>query len=490
MKKLLWLLVIILMLGVVGVAAHAEEQQRSLTLMVYMCGSNLESAYGSASADIQEMLESGFQDSRISVLVMAGGEKTRNRWFDAGNTAIYEIGAGKSRKVWNADRMSMGNRETLTQLLRFGADRYPAEKYALILWDHGGGPMEGVCWDELFSMDNLSLHDLTEGLRLADYPEKLSWIGFDACLMCTAEVAKAVAPYAEYMIGSQETEPASGWNYAFLKGLEQDRNGAETGQRVVDSYFDSLRDSRDLLTMACVDLGKIDALLESMDAFFNPLGSTISDKTFSDVSGVRKASTGFGQAVRAVGEDGYDLVDLGDLISRFGKEDVELRQALQDTVVVSRSNREGAGGLSVYHPFVNKRKYLESWRDDYRALEFSDGYARYLRDCGETRLSMTSLDGGEPFEAARDAIVSQIDRGYPVPTLVLNHRDKRFRDYVWHWFLINGYDASDQAFLVKAVTYSSYEWLDLRALWDTGHERRGGFVLYHLDEGKETDPLL
>ena len=382
MKKLLWLLVIILMLGVVGVAAHAEEQQRSLTLMVYMCGSNLESAYGSASADIQEMLESGFQDSRISVLVMAGGAKTRNRWFDAGNTAIYEIGAGKSRKVWNADRMSMGNRETLTQLLRFGADRYPAEKYALILWDHGGGPMEGVCWDELFSMDNLSLYDLTEGLRLADYPEKLSWIGFDACLMCTAEVAKAVAPYAEYMIGSQETEPASGWNYAFLKGLEQDRNGAETGQRVVDSYFDSLQDSRDLLTMACVDLGKIDALLESMDVFFNPLGSTISDKTFSDVSGVRKASTGFGQAVRAVGEDGYDLVDLGDLISRFGKEDGELRQALQDTVVVSRSNREGAGGLSVYHPFVNKRKYLESWRDDYRALEFSDGYARYLERFG------------------------------------------------------------------------------------------------------------
>ena len=91
---------------------------------------------------------------------------------------------------------------------------------------------------------------------------------------------------------------------------------------------------------------------------------------------------GFGQAVRAVGEDGYDLVDLGDLISRFGKEDGELRQALQDTVVVSRSNREGAGGLSVYHPFVNKRKYLESWRDDYRALEFSDGYARYLERFG------------------------------------------------------------------------------------------------------------
>ena len=94
---------------------------------------------------------------------------------------------------------------------------------------------------------------------------------------------------------------------------------------------------------------------------------------------------------------------------------------------------------------------------------------------------MTSLDGTEPYEAAKDAIVQQIDRGCPVPTLVLNHRDKSFRDYVWHWFLLNGYDASDQAFLVKAVTYGSYEWLDLRALWDTGYERRGGLVLYHVD---------
>ena len=94
---------------------------------------------------------------------------------------------------------------------------------------------------------------------------------------------------------------------------------------------------------------------------------------------------------------------------------------------------------------------------------------------------MTPLDGTEPFDAASAAIVQQIDQGCPVPTLILNHRSKDFRDYVWHWFLINGYDETDDAFLVKAVTYSRYEWLDLRALWDTGYERRGGFVLYRVD---------
>lgn len=136
-----------------------------------------------------------------------------------------------------------------------------------------------------------------------------------------------------------------------------------------------------------------------------------------------------------------------------------------------------------YVRFAYKMKpYLSPRRTGIDRLDiYIDGYAAYLRDCGETRLSMTPFDGAEPFEAAREVIMRQIDLGCPVPTLILNHRDNTFRDYVWHWFLINGYDETDTVFLVKAVTYSHYEWLDLRALWATGYERRGGFVLYHVD---------
>ena len=112
---------------------------------------------------------------------------------------------------------------------------------------------------------------------------------------------------------------------------------------------------------------------------------------------------------------------------------------------------------------------------------YMDGYAQYLKDRGDDRLTMKPLDGKEPYETALTAVRRQIDQGYPIPTLVLNHRNKSFRDYVWHWFLINGYDETDDGFLVKAVTYSKYEWLDFQLLWNTGHERRGGLVLYHLD---------
>ena len=136
-----------------------------------------------------------------------------------------------------------------------------------------------------------------------------------------------------------------------------------------------------------------------------------------------------------------------------------------------------------YVRFAYKMKpYLSPRMTGIDRLEiYTAGYSQYLRDCCETRLAMTPLHGTEPYEAAREAVVQQIDQGYPIPVLVLNHRMKKLRDYVWHWFLINGYDDSGKTFLVKTVTYGTYEWLDLGELWDTGHIRRGGLVLYHID---------
>ena len=112
---------------------------------------------------------------------------------------------------------------------------------------------------------------------------------------------------------------------------------------------------------------------------------------------------------------------------------------------------------------------------------YADGYSKYLRDRGVTCISMDLLEGNSSYEEAERAVRKQTDDGYPVPTLILNHSNKRYKDYVWHWFLINGYDDSGEEFLVKAVTYSAYEWLSLKELWNTGFKRRGGFVLYHID---------
>ena len=118
----------------------------------------------------------------------------------------------------------------------------------------------------------------------------------------------------------------------------------------------------------------------------------------------------------------------------------------------------------------------------YKTEMYVDGYAKYLQDRGVNCISMDTLSGSEPYEKAAETVKRQIDMGYPIPTLILNHRDPKLKDYVWHWFLINGYDEDPDrgSMLVRTVTYSGYHWLDLRRLWDTGHSNKGGLVLYKI----------
>ena len=393
------------------------ESGRTLTLMIYMCGSNLESSYGSATADIQEMRNAGLDAGEVSVLVMTGGSEIAQSagYFTSGSNCIYEIGQNRDRKIWESgEPMNMGRQETLAEFLRFGMENRPAVRYALILWDHGGGPLEGVCWDELSDMDHLTLPELTGALEDAGLPGKLSWIGFDACLMSSLEVAVQMAPYAEFMIASQETEPAFGWNYAFLNGLGQDRNGAQTGRRIVDAYFDGREDTREILTLACTDLSAVGDVVAAMDQVFLPISQRMDREQYLSLSGLRMHVTGFGKSAPDLSDSGYDLVDLRDLVS--GLEPTEasenLLSQLDGAVVYHRSNEDGAGGLALYHPYANGNSYREKWGEAYRQLSFSQGYQEYVEAFGQIltgemlfrwldlipRASEPEPDGVYPFE--------------------------------------------------------------------------------------------
>lgn len=116
---------------------------------------------------------------------------------------------------------------------------------------------------------------------------------------------------------------------------------------------------------------------------------------------------------------------------------------------------------------------------------YMNGYYKYLTMHNVKNLEMYIFRGDEPYEDAVDVVRKQIDAGFPIPTLILNHQNKALHDYEWHWFLINGYDDSDGKFMVKAVTYSSWKWIDLKELWDTGYNRKGGFIVYEIFEEKD-----
>ena len=111
---------------------------------------------------------------------------------------------------------------------------------------------------------------------------------------------------------------------------------------------------------------------------------------------------------------------------------------------------------------------------------YIEGFGRYLQDCDEQRVRMKPLHGDREGTEARSALKMQIDQNLPVPCLLLKHRDPEFKDYVWHWFLLTGYEESKDRFMAKAVTYGNWKWLNFDRLWDTGYERKGGLILYQM----------
>ncbi len=374
----LWLILSLFAGAAAGHAAAEDAGERTVTLMVYMCGSNLESSSGAASLDLMEMASSEYNAKKINLLVMTGGTSAWQMGLPSDALCIYVPFRNSLRMVYAFENMSMGSPDALAALLAFGSEKYPADDYALILWNHGGGPMNGICWDELYNSDHLTMEELCSALHASPFSgKKLSWIGFDACLMASAETAFLMSPFADYMIASEETEPAAGWNYRFLKGLENDPDAPSTARRIIDGYFET-DSSQDEMTLSCIDLSRMAVLSECMDAFFENL--EVGSGNYAWFSYAARNTKSFGKALTA--ENGYDLMDLYGLVRRLEDQAPEqagnLLRLLDETVLYSRSSSGDGHGLSVYHPFFNKREYTGEWGTLYPLFGFSEGYSGYI----------------------------------------------------------------------------------------------------------------
>ncbi len=110
---------------------------------------------------------------------------------------------------------------------------------------------------------------------------------------------------------------------------------------------------------------------------------------------------------------------------------------------------------------------------------YVEGFKEYLAQRGIEGLSMDILDGTGSEADAWDAVVRQIDRGFLIPCLILHHQNPDMDDYVWHWFLLAGYELEGEEKRVQAVTYGEGQWLNFSDLWNTGMEPKGGLILYN-----------
>ena len=135
-----------------------------------------------------------------------------------------------------------------------------------------------------------------------------------------------------------------------------------------------------------------------------------------------------------------------------------------------------------YFQFGMKMKpYLRPrWTGIDKLEIYIDGFGEFLSDHGCNRIKMRPFSGEAEATNAKTALVEQIDKGLPVPCLLLNHKNKTFKDFEWHWFLLTGYELFEEKCMVKAVSYGEWYWFDLDELWNTGHARKGGLILFEI----------
>ena len=325
----------------------------TVTIMVYMCGTDLESRSGMATNDMREMAAASLS-SKVNIIIYTGGCKG---WKTSGisNSAnqIYKIQDGQlAQLVKDAGNKAMTDPAALTEFIRFCAQYYPANRNELIFWDHGGGSISGYGYDETHaSAGSMSLSVMNKALQ--DAGVTFDFIGFDACLMATLETAVMTSKYADYLIASEETEPGIGWYYTtWLNELSKNTSmpTIEIGKNIVDGFVDECarKCGGQKTTLSVVDLAELSATVpDKLSAFSNTTSALIKGDSYKSVSDARADSREFSSS-------GIDQVDLVNFAENVGtKEAKELSRTLLGCVKYNRtsSSMTNAFGLSVYFPY-------------------------------------------------------------------------------------------------------------------------------------------
>ncbi len=346
------------------------SQRRAWTFMVFMAGDNNLSAAG--DADLAEMRRVGSDDS-VNVVVEFDNAG------DAG-TRRYHIGRdGVGEAVKILGETDSGSPEVLSDFITWAAENYPAERYALILWNHGGGwaptevdrvarsvaspgyngrelaersssplgrvlfrssleqifglasPTErAICSDDGsgHSLDTLELgRVIARGAETIGRPFDL--LGMDACLMSNLEVAYQVRDHVRIIVASEENEPGDGWPYDRVLGrlvADPTMATADFARHIVSDYVAWYQENGHTggVTQAAIDLAGLDLLTGPLDLFADRLAAVMPD-AYADVWKAQRGSTRFSHNT---------LWDLGDFCSQFADRtaDPELSSAAKAVV--------------------------------------------------------------------------------------------------------------------------------------------------------------
>ena len=340
-------------------------EEGSWAIYWYLCGSDLETNGGFATGDLSEMMEVQLPENVKVIIETGGSEVWNNDIVDAEKIQRWEYNSEGLFLVDEQPSANMGDAQTLSDFLGFAQANYPAEKTAVVFWNHGGGSVSGAAFDELYGFDSLTLDEMYAAfISVWDASEQnppLELVGFDTCLMATVDVAYTFSDIAHYLVASEETEPANGWYYSEWIGALAENpsmNGEELGKIICDAYYAGCEavGTQDNSTLSLTDLSKVGPLLEAYDTFgAEALAAVCEDPGFfSQFGRVALQSENYGGNTK---EQGYtNMVDLGHMarqsVDMLGSAQSVL-DALDECVLyqVGGQYRTEATGLACYYPY-------------------------------------------------------------------------------------------------------------------------------------------
>ncbi len=372
----------------------------TVTLMVYMCGTDLESQNGMGTADLKEMTKASLSDN-INLIVYTGGcRRWRNNVISSSVNQIYQIKNGGLYCLEdNMGSGSMTKAETLTSFLQYGAKHFSADRMCLIFWDHGGGSVSGFGYDEKYgSGTSMTLAGINTALKNSGVV--FDFIGFDSCLMGTVENGIMLSQYADYMIASEETEPGVGWYYTnWLNKLSKNTSmpTIEIGKMIADDYVAVCEQQcrGQATTLSVVDLAELEATVpRELTDFSRETSEMIAGKQYSQVSKARSNTKEFAQSTRI---DQVDLIHFARNMKT--KEGKELAAALEGAIKYNRTGGgiSNANGLSIYFPYKRANKVSQAVAT-YEQIGMNDEYARCIQEFASLEVS-GQVAAGTPVQS-------------------------------------------------------------------------------------------
>ena len=378
----------------------------TVTILVYMNGSDLESDDGSATADLAEMIGAG-SSSKVNLLVETLGTKKWQKKYGISSkeTQIHKVDKNGLTLVRDGmGQLDCTKAETLADFIKWGTTNYPADRYILLFWNHGGGPVYGFGVDQYQDeYESLTIDEMQKALAASGV--YFDFIGMDCCIMSSLELCCALYDYCDYLILSEDFEPGIGWSYTpWLKKLYSDTSIPTTqlGKVIVDSMVGANTSGgyEDDSILALLDVGCTKLLYTAWTdfAYANEdalLGTNYSRPVTPRGKAMKKGF--FSDWFDLLGTDDYSLSEyyITDILEVAGSiesdESNALKAALDQTIIYlnSSGDSENLTGISVSLPYGD-RDFYNSLKTIYKNSGIDADYIAWLE-------KFTTADGYSDF---------------------------------------------------------------------------------------------